>query len=149
MNKLSSLTAYIESFPGIARDRMEAFADLGKLIPTGRDMGNGFEIGRFKYDAVISVYRCPASIAPLLLSAIIVWLGVNDPDRDKLELSDPDVDVTLEDEQTVFVQITVEFVETLELVEDAAGLITWNGKTWGVDAVDIDIAETLQKLDKA
>lgn len=147
MRKLSDLAKHIEALPGIARDQMEAFADLGKLCPSGKDLGKGLEIGRFKYDAVISIERCPATLATLLLSVLLIWLAVNDPDRDLLELGDPDIDVTLEDEQTVSVQISVEFDESLSIVEDPEGPITWDGKQWRVDEVPVDVAQTLDKLE--
>ncbi len=149
MEKLNKLAKHIESMPGITRDQMEAFADLGKLIPTGKDLGQGLEVGRFKYDAVISIERCPAGIAPLLLSSLLIWLSVNDPGRDLLNLEDPDVDVTVEDEQTVFVQITVEFDEPLAIVEDPDGKISYDGKRWSVSAVPIDVAEDLDSMEKA
>jgi hypothetical protein len=149
MEKLKQLAKHIESLPGIARDQMEAFADLGKLVPTGRDLGNGLEVGRFRYDAVISIERCPARIAALLLSSLLVWLAVNDPDRELHELADPDIDVTLEDEQTVFVQLTVEFNEALAIVEDPAGLIAYDGRQWSVAEVPIDVAEILDSMEKS
>ena len=149
MKLLMALAAHFETLPGIARDQMEAFADLGKLVPTGKDMGNGLEIGRFKYDAVISIERCPARLASLLLSVLLVWLATNDPDRDLRDLPDPDVDVALEDEQTVSVEISVQFDEGLAIVEDATGPIVWNGKRWQVDDVGIDIAEALERMEKA
>ncbi|MBU0969672.1 MAG: phage tail protein [Proteobacteria bacterium] len=147
MRKLSNLAKHIEALPGISRDQMEAFADLGKLCPSGKDLGNGLEIGRFKYDAVISIERCPARLATLLLAVLVVWLTENDPDRDLLGLGDPDIDVTLEDEQTVFVQITVEFDESLSIVPDKDGPITWDGKQWRVDEVPVDVAEDLEKME--
>jgi hypothetical protein len=149
MEKLTLLAKHIESLPGIARDQMEAFADLGKLVPTGKDLGHGLEVGRFKYDAVISIERCPAVIASLLLSSLLVWLAVNDPDRDLQGLADPDIDVTLGDEQTVFVQLTVEFDEPLAIVEDTTGPISFDGKQWRVASVAIDVAENLDSLEKA
>lgn len=148
MQLLNGLAKYILSLPGIGRDQMEAFADLGKLNPSGKDLGHGFEIGRFKYDAVISIEQCPARLAPLLLAGLIIWLSENDPDREQLDLSDPDVDVTLEGEQTVSVQITVEFDEGLCIVEDSEGHIAWDGKKWRVDDVPVDVADTLDKLEK-
>ncbi len=149
MKLLSALARHLEALPGISRDRMDAFADLGKLVPTGEDLGEGFEIGRFKYDAVIEIDRCPAAIAPLLLAYLIVWLAETDPDRDERGLEDPDVDVTLEDEQTVHVQITVEFNEALTIVPDAEGQISWDGQTWSVEDVPVNVATTLSKIGRA
>jgi hypothetical protein len=148
MQKLSALSAHIAALPGIARDNMEAFADLGKLVPTGKDLGNGIEIGRFKYDAVIGIEQCPAVLASLLLSSVMVWLAVNDPDRDLLGLTDPEVDVTIHDEQYVYVQLNIEFDEALGLVPDTSGDILWDGRRWSVSDIGIDVAEVLEKLDK-
>ncbi|MGB3222533.1 MAG: phage tail protein [Desulforhopalus sp.] len=149
MEKLKLLAGHLESLPGITRDQMEAFADLGKLVPTGKDLGQGLEVGRFKYDAVVSIERCPARIASLLLSSLLIWLAENDPDRDLSELTDPDIDITLEDEQTVFVQITVEFDEPLFIVADPDGPISYDGQKWRVDMVPVDVAEDLESLEKA
>jgi len=140
MKLLSALAQYIETLPGITRDQIDAFADLGTLAPTGVDLGHGFEVGRFKYDAVIDIDRCPAQVASLLLAGLVVWLSENDPGRDERELDDPDIDVTLGDDQTVFVQITVEFNESVEIVEDDEGLIAWDGRTWTVADVPIYVA---------
>jgi len=148
MQKLNSLAQHLESLPGIARDQMEAFADLGKLCPCCKDLGNGLEIGRFKYDAVISIERCPGTLASLLLAVLLVWLAENDPDRDLLNLEDPDIDVTLEDEQTVFVQISVKFDEALSIVPDPNGLITWDDKQWRIDDVPVDLAQNLDRLEQ-
>ena len=149
MKLLSALSKHLESLPGISRDRMEAFADLGRLTATGQDLGKGFEIGRFKYDAVIDIHRCPAKIASLLLAFLLVWLTEHDPDRERNGLDAPEVDVTLEDEQTVFVQITVEFKESIYIVQDEDGPISWNGENWRVDDVPIDVAQSLASMENA
>jgi hypothetical protein len=142
MKLLTALAQYIESLPGITRDQIDAFADLGTLAPTGKDLSNGFEVGRFKYDAVIDIDRCPARIAPLLLAGLVLWLAKNDPERDEMGLEDPDIDVTLEDDQTVFVQITVAFKESVQIVEDENGLLEWDDKTWAVADIPIYVAES-------
>ncbi len=147
MKLLQGLSKHIRSLPGIGRDQMQSFVDLGKLNPSGKDLGHGLEVGRFRYDAVIDIERCPARIAPLLLAGVMVWLGENDPDREELELDDPDVDVTLEGEQHVFVQITVVFDEALTIIEDPDGLISYDDKTWTVADVPVDVAEELDKLE--
>lgn len=149
MRLLSALSRHLEALPGISRDRMEAFADLGKLTATGQDLGKGFEIGQFRYDAVIDIHRCPAKIASLLLAFLLVWLAENDPDRERNGLDAPEVDVTIEDEQTVFVQITVEFKESIFIVQDEDGPISWSGEQWRVDDVPIDVAESLESMENA
>lgn len=146
MKKLSALTAHLVALPGITRDQMEAFADQGKLIPTGRDLGNGLEVGRFRYDAVISMERCPSVLAEQLLSTLLIWLAVNDPDRDLMGLADPEVDVSLSDEQAVDVQISVEFDEALTIVPDPDGPVAYDGRMWRVADVVPDVAASLAGL---
>ena len=147
MKKLSALSKHLEALPGIGRDQMEAFVDLGKLHPTGTDLGHGIEVGRFRYDAVISIERCPATLAEMLLSVLLIWLGDNDPNRDHIGLNAPDVDVSLEDEQTVSVQITVDFDEGFTIVPDPKGPIFYEDKQWRIDDVPIDVAEELQRME--
>jgi len=147
MKQLSALAAHIEALPGITRDQMEAYADLGKLIPTGKDLGHGIEVGRFRYDAVISIDRCPATLAETLLSSLLVWLALNDPERDTKGLSEADVDVTLSDEQTVGVEISVEFDEALTIVPGPDGAIVYDGKNWRVDDAGFNVAENLAGLE--
>jgi hypothetical protein len=50
--------------------------------------------------------------------------------------------VTLVDDQTVFVQITVEFKESVQIVEDENGLLEWDDKTWAVADIPIYVAES-------
>lgn len=148
MKLLKALSKHLLSLPGVNRDNTESFVDLGKLKLTGKDLGHGIELGRFQYDAVISIERFPSELAPLLLAVILTWLAEHDPDRYHMGLEDPDIDVSLDDEQTVSVQISVEFDEPLYLVRDDEGPITHDGQTWRVDDVLIDTAEVLNKLDK-
>ena len=147
MKKLSGLAAHLLTLPGITRDQMEAFADQGKLSLTGKDLGHGLEVGRFRYDAVISIERCPGSIAELLLSCIVVWLNKYDAERFDLDLPDPDVDVSLSDEQTVDVEIGVEFDEPLVIVPDPEGPLAFEGAQWRVGDAGINVAENLAGLE--
>jgi len=147
MKQLSALATYILTLPGITRDQVEAFTDRGKLNPIGKDLGHGLQVGRFRYDAVISIDNCPADSAELLLSGLIIWLSVNDPERESLELSEPDVDVTPLGEQTVFVEISVEFDEALVIVPDPEGPIEYDGRKWRVDDAGVNVAENLAGLE--
>lgn len=148
MRKLQALTTYIESLPGVNRDSMESYADLGKLIPSGVDFGNGYEVGIFRYDAVISIENYPSKQGVLLLPALAVWLGDNDPERDLIGLDEPEINIDTTDPESVFVQITVEFKESLQVVEAADGPLFFNGKNWKVAEVPIDVAETLDSMEK-
>lgn len=148
MRKLQQLTAYLETLPGVNRDSMESYADLGRLIPSGVDFGNGYEVGIYRYDAVITMEDFPSQCGSLLLPALAVWLGENDPDRELIGLDDPEINIDTTDQETVFVQITCEFKESLQVVEDPSGTIIFNGSNWKVADVPIDVAETLNSLEK-
>ncbi|MGL1932186.1 MAG: phage tail protein [Desulfotalea sp.] len=149
MKLLQALTAYIAALPGVNRDSMEGFADLGTLIPTGIDHGHGFEIGKFKYDAVISIEDYPAEQGALLLPALIIWVAENDPDRERAGLSDMEVDITMTDQETVFVQISITFNESLFVIEDKQGPLSFMGKKWKVADVPIDVATKLNSIEKS
>jgi hypothetical protein len=129
MRKLQALTKALQS-AGAASDATHAFADRGVLMPTGRDLGHGIEIGRFKYDAVIQLERYPDD-AYALLAFVTAWLQVHDPDRESQGLGDPDVD----------------FEEALELVPDESGPIEFDGKRWAVAPVPIDVADGLDAME--
>ncbi len=149
MEKFSELTAHIVAIlPGVDRDQVDGFIDLGELTPTGEDLGHGLEVGTFTYDATISIENCPAEIAKLLLVALSLWLDNNDPDRDEQRLSDPEINITKEDNDTVYVQITVEFKESLQIVLDPEGRLDHDGQKWRVSNVPIDTAETIDKFEK-
>ena len=147
MKKLSALSVYLLTLPGLTRDQMTAFIDQGKLSLIGKDRGQGFEIGRFRYDAVISIDRCPAELAELLLSFLVVWIGENDTERDEMGLVDPDVDISFSDDTTVDVEISVEFDEALVIVPDPVGSIAFKGEMWRVGEVEVDVAEGLVGLE--
>ena len=147
MKKLSALSVYLLTLPGITRDQMTSFADQGKLSLTGKDLGTGFEIGRFRYDAVISMERCPSTIAELLLTFLAAWIGENDSDRDSLGLADPDVDVSLSDDNAVDVEISVEFDEALVIVPDLEGPVAFNGQMWRVADAVVNVAEHVAGLE--
>lgn len=148
MRKLQALTAYIEALPGVNRDSMESYADLGTLVPTGVDLGHGFEVGTFRYDAVISIEDFPSKSGGLLLPALAVWLGENDPDRERIGLDDPEINIDRTDQETVFVQITCEFRESLQVIADPSGPIDFAGSKWTVADVPVDVAEVLDSLEK-
>lgn len=145
MRKLQALTKALQT-AGAASDATHAFADRGVLMPTGRDLGHGIEIGRFRYDAVIQLERYPDD-AYALLAFVTAWLQEHDPDRESQGLGDPDVDVSLDDDRTADVELSVEFEEALELVPDESGPIEFNGQRWRVAEVPIDVADGLESMD--
>lgn len=147
MRHLSALAGHLQQVTGLHRERFFAFADQGVLIPTGKDLGeNGVEVGRFKYDAVIQIERYPGD-AYHLLALVSAWLTDNDPDRNDLELADPEVDISVNDDRTADVDLSVEFEESLSIIPDDDGPIRFNGRMWAVADVPVDVAEQVGGMD--
>ena len=146
MRRLQALCTHLQQVTGLHRERFFAFADQGVLIPTGKDLGNGVEVGRFKYDAVIQIERYPGD-AYHLLALVSAWLADNDPDRNDLDLADPEVDISLNDDRTADVDLAVEFEEALEIVPMDGGPIAFAGRTWAVADAPVDVAEAVEGMD--
>lgn len=146
MKKLGAISKHLQQVTGLLRERFTAFADQGILIPTGKNLGNGVEVGVFKYDAVIQIEGYPGD-GYHLLAVVSAWLAGNDPDRDDQELADPEVDITLNDDRTADVDISIEFEERIEIVPDDDGPISFNGSNWSVAEVEIDVAEDIADFD--
>lgn len=146
MRKLTAISRHLQRVTGLQRERFFAFADQGTLIPTGRDLGHGVEVGIIKYDAVIQIERYPGD-AHHLLSVISAWLADNDACREDNGLVDPEVDISLNDDATADVDLSIEFEERLEIVPQDDGVIEFNGRTWAVADVPVDVAEAVDGMD--
>lgn len=146
MKQLQKLSKFLLSISGVAREQLQGFADSGDLILTGKDLGNCMELGRLKYDAVFWIERFHGD-ANLLLAHVTAWLEQNDPERQDLNLPDPEVDVSLLDRHTANVEFSIHFEESLIIVPDPDGPISYNGRSWKLDDIDIDVAEELADMD--
>ncbi len=145
MRKLIALTAALKA-AGAADDSVHSFMDRGVTIPSGKDLGNGVELGILKYDAVIQIDNYPDD-AYLLLAFVEAWLQENDPDRENQGLADPEIDVDLNNKGDADVQFGIEFEESLQIVPDPDGPITYQGQPYKVADVPIDVAEKLDKME--
>ncbi|MBI9080278.1 MAG: phage tail protein [Pseudodesulfovibrio sp.] len=145
MRKLQALTKALKD-AGVSDDTIYSFADQGVLTPTGKDLGHGFEVGFFKYDAVIQVESYEDD-AYSLLAFITTWLQMNDPDREDQGLADPNIDISLNDNSTADVELAVEFEESLQIVPDESGPIMYDGQQYKVADVPIDVAEGLDNME--
>lgn len=139
---LQALSEYLLAHTGLSKEQIYATADNGRILISGEDLGQGQEICRYKYDAVMTLERY-AGDARVLVAMIAGWLMEHDQDRDYLGLADPEVNADLNDDETADVDITVEFNEAIQLVEDDQGPIVIGDKRWTVQAVPIDVAENL------
>jgi hypothetical protein len=146
MRKLQQLTTFLKTQLNLEKPLVTSFADKGSLDRSTRDLGHGIELGRWRYDAVIQIEEFSGN-ADVLLLLILGWLEDNDPDRDELDLADPEIDVSEIDDRTSDVDIAVEFEEGLQIVPDDNGPIPYNGRKWRVAEVPIDVAEELESLE--
>lgn len=100
-----------------------------------------------RYDAVISWQRFPYRLCPpqLLMSLLAAWL--DEADRELLDEvglteAEPDWDVSVEDEETATIVLTVPMAEELVIREDENGAIPWQGKRWSLVNPEVWIAIT-------
>lgn len=145
--KMKALRAHMEMCVGkqIAQRLDAEMTDISlKLNP--KNMGHGMDLMYMKYKAEFYVDKFPfKKYDPAVLFANVgAWLLDNDDERqDSNELSDPDIDVVIEDESSAEVLIIIEFEESVKVVEDELGPIYWRGKRWRIAEYEIWIAERL------
>ncbi len=145
MRKLTALCRAIEEATRLPRSGFDAWAELGTLELSGRNLGAGVEICRFQYNGVLWVRRYPGDGSDLL-ALVAAWLRDNDPERDDLGLDDPDVNVELNDPFSADVDISIRFEEPVEITPDPRGNIPWGGRLWRVADAGVDVAERLDAL---
>ncbi|MEZ9339944.1 phage tail protein [Vibrio splendidus] len=151
--KLEHLTDYIVSHlnSSVLDNKIEAWQEGGSIVPSGEDRGNGGYIACFwKYNAVISVEEYPHQLLDprCLLALIACWLSDHEEDRNVQELEDPTLSVDVISEEAADVSIELELMEPIELVPDEGGMITWRGKKYRVQAVEIYTAEEAELVNE-
>lgn len=151
--KLEHLTDYIVSHlnSSVLDNKIEAWQEGGSIVPSGEDRGNGGYIACFwKYNAVISVEEYPHQLLDprCLLALIACWLSDHEEDRNEQELEDPTLSVDVISSEAADVSIELELMEPIELVPDEGGMITWRGKKYRVQAVEIYTAEEAELVNE-
>jgi hypothetical protein len=151
--KLEHLTAYIVSHlnSNVLENKMDAWQENGSIVPSGEDRGNGGYIACYwKYNAVISVEEFPHQLLDprCLLALIACWLSDHEEERNEQELEDPTLSVDVISSEAADVSIELELMEPIELVPDEAGMITWRGMRYRVQAVEIYTAEEAELVNE-
>ena len=151
--KLEHLTAYIVSHlnSNVLENKMDAWQENGSIVPSGEDRGNGGYIACYwKYNAVISVEEFPHQLLDprCLLALIACWLSDHEEERNEQELEDPTLSVDVISSEAADVIIELELMEPIELVPDEAGMITWRGMRYRVQAVEIYTAEEAELVNE-
>ncbi|MDE1235783.1 phage tail protein [Vibrio aestuarianus] len=148
--KMRALKEHIEACVGkqIATRFDAEMTDVSlKLSP--KNMGNGFDLLYQKYKAEFYFDRFPfKKYNPAILFANVgAWLLDNDDERfETNELTDPDIDVVLEDEDNAEVLIIIEFEEPVKIVEAENGEIHWRGKRWKIAEYEVWVAQRLKDV---
>ncbi|MDK9755654.1 phage tail protein [Vibrio sp. D173a] len=151
--KLEHLTTYIVSHlnSNVLENKMDAWQENGSIVPSGEDRGNGGYIACYwKYNAVISVEEFPHQLLDprCLLALIACWLSDHEEERNEQELEDPTLSVDVISSEAADVSIELELMEPIELVPDEAGMITWRGMRYRVQAVEIYTAEEAELVNE-
>ncbi|HHG3503009.1 TPA: phage tail protein [Vibrio parahaemolyticus] len=152
--KLEHLTDYIVSHlnSNVLDNKIDAWQENGSIVPNGEDRGNGGYIAcHWKYNAVISIEEFPHRLLDprCLLALVACWLSDYDITRNEDELGDPDLSVDVISSEIADVAIELEMMEPIELIPDPAGMITWRGETYRVQAVEIYTAEEAELVNEA
>ncbi|EHZ2573876.1 phage tail protein [Vibrio parahaemolyticus] len=151
--KLEHLTDYIVSHlnTNVLDNKIDAWQENGSIVPNGEDRGNGGYIAcHWKYNAVISIEEFPHRLLDprCLLALVACWLSDYDITRNEDELGDPDLSVDVISSEVADVAIELEMMEPIELIPDPAGMITWRGETYRVQAVEIYTAEEAELVNE-
>ncbi len=152
--KLEHLTDYIVSHlnSNVLDNKIDAWQENGTIVPNGEDRGNGGYIAcHWKYNAVISIEEFPHRILDprCLLALVACWLSDYELTRNEDELGDPELSVDVISSEVADVAIELEMMEPIELIPDPAGMITWRGESYRVQAVEIYTAEEAELVNEA
>ncbi|AGB11023.1 TPA: phage tail protein [Vibrio parahaemolyticus] len=147
--KLEHLTEYIVSHlnSSVLDNKIDAWQENGSIVPSGEDRGNGGYIACYwRYNAVIHVEEFPHQLLDprSLLALVACWLSDHEDERNEQELDDPTLSVDIISHEAADVGIELELMEPIELIPDPAGIITWRGEPYRVQAVEIYTAEEAQ-----
>lgn len=143
MNKLKALTAYLIDRRLVPQEQLESWTEQVDLVQVWNETELGLHMGSMRYRAVVSMERFNGH--PGRLMALVgSWLEVNDPDRDRYDLSAPSFAIEPIDlaHDLFDVDLVLELVDPLHLSEDPAGEIEAFGKTWSFEPFDLWIAES-------
>lgn len=137
--KMQAIAEHLLSKNLFAAEQFDWWMQNGTSEYASKKVGKGLVIGRFSYDAVLSVERF-AGDAAVFLALINVWLMEHDDNREALNLEMPGVDVTPLDDSTADVEVIIRFSEDITLLPQDNGAIVFNGIRYGVAPLVIDEA---------
>lgn len=145
--QLQQLTEFLllSMQPYVKANNVDAWQEGGTLILSGEDLGTGYQVAKWKYNAVIAIENFPhLKVAPYnLLAMLAAFLLDSAWPRDELGLADPklDIDVISDDNATVIIE--VELLDNIDLIPNANGPVLFNGSRYSVALVEINVAEEI------
>ena len=141
ITKLKALHAHVVAQNFVDENLVQSWAEDATATPHARERGTGLHVCRFRYTAVVTLDAFSGS-PDLLLAVLTTWVMDNDPNRDSDDLEPPQVDLTIRDDTTTDVDISLVFIEDIAIVPDASGPITYRGQQWSLGEPNIFIAES-------
>lgn len=139
--KLKALHAHLVAQNFVDENLVQSWAEDATATPRAREKGNGLHVCRFQYTGVVTLDAFSGS-EDLLLAVLTTWVMDNDTNRDRDDLEPPQIDLTIRDDSTADVDISLVFIEDITIVPDAAGPITYRGQQWALGKPDIFTAES-------
>lgn len=131
--------------PYVTANSIDAWQEGGTLILSGEDLGTGYQVAKWKYNAVIAIENFPhLKVAPYnLLAMLAAFLLDSEWPRDELGLKDPLLDLDPISKDNTMVMIEIELVDNIDLFQDDNGPVLYNGNRYRVASVPVNVAETV------
>ena len=145
MRKLSALVAYIiQSLNFVAAENVESFHVFDTYKPSGQKVSvpsgsNAICLYDQEYRAAIKIERFPVKYDPKLVFGLVsCWLMANDPrkyrykvdrgaNNELIPLGYPEINTTLESDETIAVELIVPFREPVFGIQDDNGAFICRG----------------------
>lgn len=145
--QLQQLTEFLLSGmqPFVTANSIDAWQDGGTLILSGEDLGMGYQVAKWKHNAVILIENFPHhQVAPYnLLAMLAAFLLDSGWPRDEYGLQDPTLDIDIISKDNATIVIEVQLMDDIDLIPDDAGPVRFNGNRYNVALVPVNVAESI------
>lgn len=145
MKQLAAITQFLIGLDLVAAEQIDSWVENPQIVPAASVKSAGvLVIYRQTYTAVLAIERYPHRRIPaeLLFAQISAWLIEHDSERFDNEEAKISTDVEIMDDETADIEIGIDFIEEVEIVEDAGGPISLDGKRWRLAEGTINYALT-------
>lgn len=149
-SRIASLERFFkENVPVRAMQSFNSVIDDLQYIPAQKDLGlDQYRLAIIRSSAVLAWEQFPFRECDprLLLALLTVWLANHD-DRDLFRQAgvtgdSPQWDISVDDERTATVVLTVPLIEELCITKDVNGAIPFDGCKWRLAVPDLWIASS-------